>query len=299
MFWDEQSVVQELRERRQPRRRHLARGQRLRRPGRCGPAGHLDLAGQQQAAARGRLRLLSFALGRPRQKQDPYTGDLVRIVEQCTAGCAGQRQHPRPDLPLAEQRSVHQRPQQEHHHQLARERVVRHRRPQLQVRLHRQPARRSAVGEPGAEQPATTASTTACRTSSRMYDQRLPERPLDAQRRLLRPAAVDAQPPDAAGRAALRPRVELGAGAAGWARPLPAAAARFAETPVVDATTTSRRAWRRPTTCSATARRRSRRRSASISRRHSPAELRASGIRPRASPERQSRLDRRQRQLDA
>ena len=24
---------------------------------------------------------------RARQKQDPYTGDLVRIVEQCTAGC--------------------------------------------------------------------------------------------------------------------------------------------------------------------------------------------------------------------
>ena len=51
---------------------------------------------------------------------------------------------------------------------------------------------------------------------------------------LLRAAAVDARPPDAAGRAAIRPRVELGAARSGsesrfWAAPLV-----FEETPVVD-----------------------------------------------------------------
>ena len=61
--------LQELRERRQLRQRHdVARRQRLRRPAPDAlPAGDVDLAGQQQAAARGRLRLLLLALGRPRQ----------------------------------------------------------------------------------------------------------------------------------------------------------------------------------------------------------------------------------------
>ena len=42
-------------------------------------------------------------------KEDPYTGDLIRMVEQCTAGCAVNGEHPRADLPLAEQRPLHQR----------------------------------------------------------------------------------------------------------------------------------------------------------------------------------------------
>ena len=61
--------LRQLRERRQLRQRDdLARGQRLRRPDADAvPAGDVDLAGQQQAAARGRLRLLLLPLGRPRE----------------------------------------------------------------------------------------------------------------------------------------------------------------------------------------------------------------------------------------
>jgi hypothetical protein len=48
----------------------------------------VELAGQQQAAARGRLRLLLLTLGRAAPRQDPNTESLARIIEQCSAGCA-------------------------------------------------------------------------------------------------------------------------------------------------------------------------------------------------------------------
>ena len=66
--------LSEVRERRPRRQRHhVARGQHLRGPGPDAlPAGHLLVAGQQQVAARRRLRLLLLAVGRPRQGESEH-----------------------------------------------------------------------------------------------------------------------------------------------------------------------------------------------------------------------------------
>ena len=88
--------VQELRERRQLRQRHhLTGGERLRRPAPDAfPAGDVELAGQQQAAARRRLRLLLLALGRPRQGRPEHRGAPAhhRAVR---GGLREQRRHSR------------------------------------------------------------------------------------------------------------------------------------------------------------------------------------------------------------
>ena len=94
---------------------------------------------------------------------------------------------------------------------------VRHRRQQLQVRLHRQQARRPPLGQPQRERPSLPHQQRRGESVDAVHP-RPAERSVDAQRRLLCAAAVDARPPDAAGRAAIRSRVELGAAAAGSSR---------------------------------------------------------------------------------
>ena len=90
------------------------------------------------------------------------TRDMVRVVEQCAAGCAGQRQHPEPGVSLAELGG-----QLERRAHLARVGVVRDRRAQHEVRLS---GRVSLVQPEDVHQrlsSCSTASTTACRISSR------------------------------------------------------------------------------------------------------------------------------------
>ena len=109
----------------------------------------------------------------------------------------------------------------------------------------------------------------------------VPSQAARALRRVLRAGTVDARPDDAAGRAALRPRVELlprasrSARSASCRRPINYPETRGRRR----ATTTSRRAAASRTTCSATARRRSRSTSASISRRRRTA-WRTRALRP-------------------
>ena len=161
--------------------------------------------------------------------------------------------------------------------------ALRDRRQQLQVRLHRQPARRHPLGQPRRERPALPRQQRRAEPADAVRPQPA-ERSVDAQRRLLRAGAVDARPADAAGRAALRPRVELGAGAAARSRGSGPRRSCSTRRRSWTATTTSRRARRSPTISSATARRRSRRRSASISSPPSRRRTTASATRRRASP---------------
>ena len=63
-----------------------------------------------------------------------------------------------------------------------------------------EPSRRSPVGEQGAEQPGLPREQRRAEPAHDV-DQQLPERPVDARRRLLRPGKLDAQAPHAAGRA--------------------------------------------------------------------------------------------------
>ena len=172
----------------------------------------MELAGQQQAAARRRLRLLLLALGRPRQGEPEHRGAPAhhRAVR---GGLRGQRRHSQPDVPLADDRPVQRRPQQEHHHDVARRRVVRHRPPEPEGRLHRQPARRHPLGQPRRNDLRYRVNNGVAEPVHHLHPQPA-ERSLDAQPRALRAGPVDAGQAHALGRAALRPRVELGAGAA-------------------------------------------------------------------------------------
>ena len=103
----------------------------------------------------------------------------------------------------------------------------------------------------------------------------------------VRPGPVDGRAADAAGRRAVRPRVELGAGRRqrrhGHVALQPAADFVRRKRSASAATTTSRRASGSPTTSSATARRRSRSTSAGISRRPRPTSSTAPTTRRRAS----------------
>ena len=112
---------------------------------------------------------------------------------------------------------------------------------------------------------------------------RVPHPPVGAQRCVLRAGAVDARPDDAAGRAALRPRVELLPRADG--RPgalLPDGDDVSAHRRASRAITTCGRAAASPTTCSARARRRSRSTSDGIWRRRRTAACSSRSIRPGA-----------------
>ena len=205
-----------------------------------------------------------------RQIRTPATS--IRMVEQCTAGCAANGNIPGLIYRSQSNDLFISGLNLNSHHQLAGERVVRHRRAQLQGRVRVEPARRSAVGEPGAEQPGLPREQ---RRAEPVHDvdQQLPERPLDARRRLLRPGAVDAQASHAAGRAC------ASTGPVSWAPEQQEGPVRFLPTADLLPRDADRGQLQRPhaarrggrTTCSATARRRSRRRSASIWRRRSPA----------------------------
>ena len=187
--------------------------------------------------------------------------------------------------------------------QLARLGVVRHRRAQHEGRL----PGRATPGQRDAIACATrrcwpTASTTACRTSSAFRLPGLADGRSHVDGGVLRPGHVDARPADAAGRAALRPRLELQPGRAATAptatsrstRRRSRSSGRRASTP----STTSRRASASPTTCSATARRRSSSTSATTSTpRPTTAPTRAT-TRPTASCSTpRPQLDGRQQQL--
>ncbi len=136
------------------------------------------------------------------------TADLVRITEQCAASCVDQRRHPGPDVPVA---------------QLVLERELEHAvergasyvtgRPEHQVRL------------PGGATCMTTGRSVGApitRSPADVPDQQRRAGPDDRDhlgsipctaagpvRRVLCPGPVDAGPPHGAGRAALRPRLEL------------------------------------------------------------------------------------------
>ena len=162
--------LHELRERRQLRQRHhLARSQRLRRPAPDAlPAGDVDARRSTTSCCSKAASATSSRAGAaaPRRTRTPRAWS--RIIEQCARwDCAGQRQHPEPDVPLADDGPVQRRPQQEHHHDVARRRGVRHRRQQPQVRLHRATSSATSARPTAARTTCATASTTACRTSSR------------------------------------------------------------------------------------------------------------------------------------
>ena len=203
------------------------------------------------------------------------TKDLVRVQEQSGADLRSQRQPRRrrlrrlsdrrrqPEVPLVELADrLHLRAHVERLGQL------RHRRAQHEVRLPgRVPSRRrQPVPDDQQHQlmqltfnthaPAVSRQPTASRIQAGAVHAQGAHRVL----RVLRAGTVDEGPADAAGRAALRPRLEPVpraddrpvASAIPTAIVLPAQAAS-------PATTTSARASAWPTTCSATARRRSRR----------------------------------------
>ena len=149
-----------------------------------------------------------------RAKEDPNTENLVRIIEQCAGGLRGQRRHPQPDVPLADDRPVQRRPEQEHHHHVARQRA------------RTSPARSSFkfgyIGNQlgdirSANRGANDLRYRVNNGVPNQLTQYVHNQQNDLWMRnhaLLRAAAVDARPADAAGRAAIRSRVELGAGAA-------------------------------------------------------------------------------------
>ena len=132
------------------------------------------------------------------QKQDPYTGDLVRMVEQCTAGCAANGniagliyRSQSNDLFISG---------------LNLNSIINWRANLSYVTgAHSFKAGFASnrlgdlrIGEPGAEQPGLPREQ---RRAEPVHDvdQQLPERPLDARRQLLRPGKLDAQAPDVQG----------------------------------------------------------------------------------------------------
>ena len=155
------------------------------------------------------------------------------MVEQCTAGCAvngnipGLTYRSQSNDLFISGRNLNTSSRG------ARSFVVCHGRPQLQGRLRRQPARRPALGEPGAEQPDYRVNNgvpnqlTMCINN---YQNDLYMR----DDGYLRAGAVDAQSPHAAGRPPLRPGVELGAGAAEGPVPFLPTPISFPKTPIVD-----------------------------------------------------------------
>ena len=179
-------------------------------------------------------------------RQNP-TRNSSGVVEQCTARLRQQRRHPGPDLPVAELRELSG---------LASTwralGVVRHRRAQHEVRLpgsvpRRQPATSATT------RTSSTASTTACRTSSREPQSR------SAFKQRIRYEAFYAQEQWTLGRLTLQgalrydhawsyfPEQQVGP------VQLPADRRRLPrDRRASSATTTSRRAWASPTTCSAT-----------------------------------------------
>ncbi len=163
MFWDEQQVCTSRENGGNYANATTSpEGQRLRRPAPDAvPARHVDVARQQQAAARGRLRLLLRAgAAEPRTEGrpdgEPHTENLARIIEQCAARACRPMATSKPDAPVADDGPLQRRPQQEHHHHAGatsmalRDRAAR----SHQVGLHRQPARRSAVRQPWRQRPA-------------------------------------------------------------------------------------------------------------------------------------------------
>ncbi len=221
-------------------------------------AGDLDVAGDEPPAARGGLFALPVPVGRFRhrpagQLQQPDSGDrtvddvrtgelqLSRAVRSAGRCLRGQRREP---------------------DQLARDRLVRDRRPQHEGRLS---GLVSEVAAGARRQPDAAAVPVQQRHPERL--QLLHLAALGAERshrnRLaVRAGSVDEKPAHAAGRAALRPRLELcsrrtqrdDADVAVQCHTRSPSPGRSAS----PATTTSRLAWAPPTTCSATARPRSR-----------------------------------------
>ena len=195
--------VRQLREWRQLRQRHDVAGrQRLRRPASDAlPVGELEFSGQQQVAARGRLRLLLLPLGRPSQDRSLHRRPRSHH-RAVLGGVCGQRQHSRPDVPLADDGPVQRRPEQEHHHDLALLGVLCHRRQQPEIRLHRQPVGRSPVRQPQPERSAVSHQQRRAEPVDRIRAQPA-ERPVDERPRPVRAGAVDARPADDSGRTAL------------------------------------------------------------------------------------------------
>ena len=86
-FWDRQSTCTSCISRRQ--RDDVARGGgHRRRHSAARAAGDVDVAGDEQAAARSRRRDVPHDMGRPGARLANPTHDLIRVAEQCTAGCA-------------------------------------------------------------------------------------------------------------------------------------------------------------------------------------------------------------------
>ena len=217
------------------------------------------LAGQQQVPARGRLRLLLLALGRPRQGGPEHQAtwcawsSSARPAARSTATSPGLIYRSQ-TTDLFSDSATRTSPT------LARGGVVRHRSTELQVRLHRHLLGDIRSANRSAQQPAVPRQQRRAQPVDAVHQQ-LQQNALDAQRRLLRAGAVDADRLTLQG--ALRydhawswaPAQRIGPSAS--CRRRSSSRRRRSWTP----TTTSRRAWPPPTTSSATARRRSRARS--------------------------------------
>ena len=210
--------------------------------------------------------------------------NLIAVSEQSNAD---QSRH-RPalcaaaELPVSRRRIVGMGRRQDG--RLVRERIVRHRRAQHEGRLPGQPA--GPAGSAALERAAAVVSVQPGRAECRDLPSPRRRQPDDHQPgRLLRPGQLDARPPDAAGRAALRSRLELRAGRTERHHrdvvPESGADRHRADARASMRTTTSRRASASPTTCSAPAERRSSSTGAATSRtprtiRRTPRPTRAS-----------------------
>ena len=157
--------------------------------------------------ARSRLRRVSGAVRSLREPGQHHAAARARH-RAVRRGMLGQRRHPQPHLPLGELvrqlgRAVH----------LARLGVVRDRRAQPEGGLRRRgagvgPAELQQRPEPGVHVQQRRADAAHAEPAA-LHDQ-----PPHAEHVALRPGPVDAGPHDAAGRAALRPQLELLARAA-------------------------------------------------------------------------------------
>ena len=179
--------------------------------------------------------------------------NLIQVVEQAA--------HRRPPGQLRVPRHQHRRRQLPEHQELARLGVVRDGRAQHEGRLPGRLSRRrtaaSITGESAAHLPLQQRRAEPVHLPASGF----PDGQSDDDVGPLRPGHLDARPAVAAGRAALRPRLELGPGR-GQRDHRDVAVQRGADSVRADGqrrrvSTTSRRAAVRPTTSSATARRRS------------------------------------------
>ena len=292
----------ELRERRQLRQRHhLARGATA--TATCTRCASSRRPGPRRSATSCSSKAASATSSRagaaaPRRTRTP--SDLVAHHRAVRGRLPGQRQHPEPDVPLADDRPVQRRPQQEHHHHLARGGV------------RTSPARSSFkfgyIGNQLGDIRSANRSPNDLRYRvnngvPNQLTQLRPqpaERSVDAQRRASSCRSSGRRPAHAAGRAALRPRVELGAAQQ-------TARARFCATPLVVRGDAGRGQLQRPHAARGGHLRSLRQRqdgaqgarSASISSRPSRRRTTGSGNpTSRIAHERGAHLDRRQRQLD-